>query len=251
MYVYSCVAKPDAKTARLRQQVAAAGGVWQDVARLPEPQLAQLIRQDEIDILVELTGEIGLASTTCSGRVSSSYQERGMRPLQPLPLPHPHQGHSSSGPAVCTEITALFLHPPMYLEYLAMCLWQYLIMGFCSPTLSQSFDLLNASFSIRLISVGYRSNPNSRRSVHAGLLCTYCHAVDHLNHITAAVLREYHPACMPLCATSYDWALFPHYIGCLRYPCMCDCTSKLVRVVWHSRVESTNNALIYVCRPHC
>jgi predicted O-linked N-acetylglucosamine transferase (SPINDLY family) len=37
-------------------QVAAIGGVWRDVARLLEPQLAQLIRQDEIDILVELTG---------------------------------------------------------------------------------------------------------------------------------------------------------------------------------------------------
>eukprot|EP00878_Enallax_costatus_P033814 GHUV01037381.1.p1 GENE.GHUV01037381.1~~GHUV01037381.1.p1 ORF type:complete len:216 (+),score=41.28 GHUV01037381.1:215-862(+) len=56
LYVYSCVAKPDAKTARLRQQVAAVGGVWRDVARLPEQQLAQLVRQDDVDILVELTG---------------------------------------------------------------------------------------------------------------------------------------------------------------------------------------------------
>lgn len=59
MYIYSCVAKPDAKTARLRQQVAAVGGVWRDVARLAEPQLAQVIRQDEVDILVELTGRFG------------------------------------------------------------------------------------------------------------------------------------------------------------------------------------------------
>ncbi|WIA22301.1 hypothetical protein OEZ85_004618 [Tetradesmus obliquus] len=56
LIVYSCVGKPDAKTARMRQQVAANGGVWRDVGRLSEPQLAQLIRQDEIDILVELTG---------------------------------------------------------------------------------------------------------------------------------------------------------------------------------------------------
>jgi predicted O-linked N-acetylglucosamine transferase (SPINDLY family) len=46
----------------LLPQVAAIGGVWRDVARLPEPQLAQLIRQDEIDILVELTG-VGLQAT--------------------------------------------------------------------------------------------------------------------------------------------------------------------------------------------
>lgn len=37
-------------------QVRAAGGVWRDVGRLPEAALAQQIRQDEIDILVELTG---------------------------------------------------------------------------------------------------------------------------------------------------------------------------------------------------
>jgi predicted O-linked N-acetylglucosamine transferase (SPINDLY family) len=56
LFVYSCVAKPDAKTLRLQQKVMAAGGTWRDVARLTEPQLAQLIRQDEVDILVELTG---------------------------------------------------------------------------------------------------------------------------------------------------------------------------------------------------
>lgn len=37
-------------------QVLAGGGVWRDVGRLPEAALAQQIRQDEIDILVELTG---------------------------------------------------------------------------------------------------------------------------------------------------------------------------------------------------
>jgi predicted O-linked N-acetylglucosamine transferase (SPINDLY family) len=36
--------------------VAAAGGVWRDVARMSEASLAQLIRSDGIDILVELTG---------------------------------------------------------------------------------------------------------------------------------------------------------------------------------------------------
>jgi predicted O-linked N-acetylglucosamine transferase (SPINDLY family) len=36
--------------------VAAAGGVWRDVSRLSEVALAQQIRQDEIDVLVELTG---------------------------------------------------------------------------------------------------------------------------------------------------------------------------------------------------
>lgn len=57
LFVYSCVGKPDGKTVRLRQQVLAAGGTWRDVAKLSEQQLAQLVRHDEIDILVELTGE--------------------------------------------------------------------------------------------------------------------------------------------------------------------------------------------------
>jgi len=40
-------------------QVLAAGGVWRDAGRLSEAALAQQIRQDQIDILVELTGGWG------------------------------------------------------------------------------------------------------------------------------------------------------------------------------------------------
>ena len=54
--VYSCVPKADAKTGRLQAAVAAAGGEWREVMGLSEPALAQLIRQDRIDVLVELTG---------------------------------------------------------------------------------------------------------------------------------------------------------------------------------------------------
>jgi hypothetical protein len=53
-------------------QVAAIGGLWRDVGRLPEPQLAQLIRQDEIDILVELTGGQN-DSSGMDKRVMTSY----------------------------------------------------------------------------------------------------------------------------------------------------------------------------------
>ncbi|GLI61429.1 hypothetical protein VaNZ11_003789 [Volvox africanus] len=55
-YVYSCVPKPDLKTVRLRAATEAAGGVWREVARLNEAELAELVRRDEIDLLVELTG---------------------------------------------------------------------------------------------------------------------------------------------------------------------------------------------------
>jgi predicted O-linked N-acetylglucosamine transferase (SPINDLY family) len=54
--LYSSVRKPDAVTDRLR---ASADG-WRDVAVVPDEQLAQLIRDDRIDILVELTGHTDL-----------------------------------------------------------------------------------------------------------------------------------------------------------------------------------------------
>lgn len=54
--VYSCVPRPDAKTARLRGAVEAAGGAWRDVLALSEADLAALVRADGVDILVDLTG---------------------------------------------------------------------------------------------------------------------------------------------------------------------------------------------------
>lgn len=61
-YVYCCVPRADAKTARLKAAVLACGGVWHEVQHLTEPELARLVRADRIDILVDLTGEAaGLA----------------------------------------------------------------------------------------------------------------------------------------------------------------------------------------------
>jgi protein O-GlcNAc transferase len=54
--VYSVCPNPDAKTRRLRGEVQAAGGIWKDVPQLNEAQLAKLVRDDEIDILIDLTG---------------------------------------------------------------------------------------------------------------------------------------------------------------------------------------------------
>jgi len=54
--VYSVSVSPDDKTARLRREVQAAGGHWKDVTELTERQLAELVREDEIDILIDLTG---------------------------------------------------------------------------------------------------------------------------------------------------------------------------------------------------
>ena len=50
VYVYSNVRVPDGMTERLRQQV----DVWRDIVRLTDEQAAELIRTDQIDILVDL-----------------------------------------------------------------------------------------------------------------------------------------------------------------------------------------------------
>jgi predicted O-linked N-acetylglucosamine transferase (SPINDLY family) len=53
--VYSSTFPEDDVSARLRAAVAERGGVWQDVLRLSDEELAGLIRRDGIDVLVDLT----------------------------------------------------------------------------------------------------------------------------------------------------------------------------------------------------
>jgi predicted O-linked N-acetylglucosamine transferase (SPINDLY family) len=56
LIVYSATPVEDARTHALRASVAQNGGEWRDVARLSERALAELIRRDGVDVLVELTG---------------------------------------------------------------------------------------------------------------------------------------------------------------------------------------------------
>ncbi len=74
---YSDVAKPDALTAR----VASAAGCWRPVAGMTDDQLAELIRRDEIDILVDLAGH------TAGGRLLTF--ARRPAPLQVSYLGYP------------------------------------------------------------------------------------------------------------------------------------------------------------------
>jgi len=52
LFAYASVLRPDALTDHFRQCV----DVWRDVACVPDDQLTDLIRQDQIDILVDLSG---------------------------------------------------------------------------------------------------------------------------------------------------------------------------------------------------
>lgn len=54
--VYSAVVKADAKTLRFREKVIKKGGIWRDIYGIDEKKVAQMVREDKIDILVELTG---------------------------------------------------------------------------------------------------------------------------------------------------------------------------------------------------
>lgn len=53
---YDCTPTCDGKTTKLHESVEAAGGTWKNVAKHSEQELAKLIREDGVDILVELTG---------------------------------------------------------------------------------------------------------------------------------------------------------------------------------------------------
>jgi predicted O-linked N-acetylglucosamine transferase (SPINDLY family) len=46
----------DAKTKRFREKVLKKGGMWRDIYGIDEKKVASMIREDKVDILVELTG---------------------------------------------------------------------------------------------------------------------------------------------------------------------------------------------------
>ena len=46
----------DGKTARFKELVSSKGGVWRDIFGVDERKVAQMVRDDKVDILVELTG---------------------------------------------------------------------------------------------------------------------------------------------------------------------------------------------------
>uniref|UniRef100_A0A1D1XCI1 Probable UDP-N-acetylglucosamine--peptide N-acetylglucosaminyltransferase SPINDLY n=2 Tax=Anthurium amnicola TaxID=1678845 RepID=A0A1D1XCI1_9ARAE len=54
--VYSAVVKADAKTLKFRDKVLKKGGIWRDIYGIDERKVAEMVREDRIDILVELTG---------------------------------------------------------------------------------------------------------------------------------------------------------------------------------------------------
>ncbi|EHA8589787.1 putative UDP-N-acetylglucosamine--peptide N-acetylglucosaminyltransferase SPINDLY [Cocos nucifera] len=54
--VYSAVVKADAKTLKFKDRVLKKGGLWRDIYGIDEKKVAGMVRDDKVDILVELTG---------------------------------------------------------------------------------------------------------------------------------------------------------------------------------------------------
>lgn len=46
----------DAKTNRFKERVIKKGGLWRDIYGIDEKKVASMVREDKVDILVELTG---------------------------------------------------------------------------------------------------------------------------------------------------------------------------------------------------
>lgn len=46
----------DAKTIRFKEKVVKKGGIWRDIYGIDEKKVASMVREDKVDILVELTG---------------------------------------------------------------------------------------------------------------------------------------------------------------------------------------------------
>ena len=95
---YSCVEHPDAATEKLRQSAA----VWRDVSRLDAAALADMIRDDAVDILVDLAMHMG------DGRLKVFADKPA--PVQISWLAYPGTTGLS---AIDYRITDLFLDPPI------------------------------------------------------------------------------------------------------------------------------------------
>ncbi|KAH7680764.1 Protein O-GlcNAc transferase protein [Dioscorea alata] len=99
--VYSAVVKADAKTNKFRDRVLKKGGLWRDIYGVDEKKVACMIRDDKVDILVELTGH------TANNRL-------GMMACRPAPVQATWIGYPNTTglPTIDYRITDSLADPP-------------------------------------------------------------------------------------------------------------------------------------------
>ncbi|KAK8633119.1 hypothetical protein V6N13_013973 [Hibiscus sabdariffa] len=99
--VYSAVVKADAKTIRFREKVLKKGGIWRDIYGIDEKKVASMVRDDKIDILVELTGH-------------TANNKLGTMACRPAPVQVTWIGYPNTTglPTIDYRITDSFADPP-------------------------------------------------------------------------------------------------------------------------------------------
>ncbi|KAL5996065.1 hypothetical protein ACLOJK_026138 [Asimina triloba] len=99
--VYSAVVKADAKTHKFKDRVLTQGGIWRDIYGIEEKKVASMVREDEVDILVELTGH------TANNRL-------GMMACRPAPVQVTWIGYPNTTglPTIDYRITDSLADPP-------------------------------------------------------------------------------------------------------------------------------------------
>ncbi|KAL2503047.1 putative UDP-N-acetylglucosamine--peptide N-acetylglucosaminyltransferase SPINDLY [Forsythia ovata] len=99
--VYSAVLKADAKTNRFRDGVLKKGGTWRDIYGIDEKKVASMVREDKVDILVELTGH-------------TANNKLGMMACRPAPVQVTWIGYPNTTglPTVDYRITDALADPP-------------------------------------------------------------------------------------------------------------------------------------------
>lgn len=99
--VYSAVVKADAKTIRFREKVMKKGGIWRDIYGIDEKKVAAIVREDKIDILVELTGH-------------TANNKLGMMACRPAPVQVTWIGYPNTTglPTIDYRITDSLADPP-------------------------------------------------------------------------------------------------------------------------------------------
>ncbi|KAF9598632.1 hypothetical protein IFM89_028301 [Coptis chinensis] len=99
--VYSAVVKADAKTNRFREKVLKKGGLWRDIYGIDEKKVSSMVREDKVDILVELTGH-------------TANNKLGMMACRPAPIQATWIGYPNTTglPTIDYRITDSLVDPP-------------------------------------------------------------------------------------------------------------------------------------------
>ncbi|MQL80703.1 hypothetical protein Taro_013156 [Colocasia esculenta] len=99
--VYSAVVKADAKTLKFKDRVLKKGGIWREIYGIDEKKVAEMVREDKIDILVELTGH-------------TANNKLGMMACRPAPIQATWIGYPNTTglPTIDYRFTDALADPP-------------------------------------------------------------------------------------------------------------------------------------------